>query len=51
MLADGHGPMVEVGPGNVLRGFLKKIDGSVSVWNVERPDDIPALRSALEGGP
>jgi [acyl-carrier-protein] S-malonyltransferase len=36
--------MVEVGPGKVLHGLVKRIDKSVEVWNVE---DRPSLEKTL----
>jgi [acyl-carrier-protein] S-malonyltransferase len=40
MIADGAGLFVEVGPGKVLQGLVKRIDGSVQVKGVEKMSDL-----------
>ena len=49
LLADGVRRFVELGPGSVLSGLVKKIDRSVVVLNLEDPDGfesvLPRLRS------
>ncbi len=40
MVKDGAGTFVEVGPGKVLQGLIKKIDSSVTVKGVERITDV-----------
>lgn len=45
MLEKGVTTFVEVGPGKALRGFVKKIDRSVKLLNVE---DISSLNNALK---
>lgn len=47
MLADGVDSFVEIGPGKTLTGFLKKIDKTVKVWNVETVEDMNRLFSEL----
>ena len=37
---DGVTEFYEVGPGNVLKGLLRKIDRNLKVHNVEKPSDI-----------
>jgi len=32
--------VIEVGPGRVLAGLVKRIDGSIKTMNVEKPEDI-----------
>lgn len=44
-LADGFDTFVEIGPGNVLRGFVRKIDRKVRLLNVE---DGKSLRETVE---
>jgi malonyl CoA-acyl carrier protein transacylase len=34
---------VELGPGNVLGGLIRKIDRTVSVVSLEDPDGVAAL--------
>lgn len=46
MLADGVDTFIEVGPGKALSGFVKKIDKTVNIYNVE---DINSLNKTLEG--
>ncbi len=40
MVADGAGIFVEVGPGKVLQGLVKRIDGSVQVRGLEKAADL-----------
>jgi len=46
IIAAGYDKFVEIGPGKVLSGFLKKIDNSKKVFNVE---DSISLKKTLEG--
>jgi [acyl-carrier-protein] S-malonyltransferase len=45
MLAEGVDTFVEIGPGSTLRGFVRKIDKSAMLLNVE---DSSSLKSAVE---
>ena len=45
LVREGVTTVVELGPGTVLSGLIKKIDRGVAVMNVEAPED---LESALE---
>ncbi len=45
MINDGVDVFIEVGPGKVLSGFIKKIDRSAKVYNVE---DLKSLEKTLE---
>lgn len=47
LVADGARTFVELGPGNVLAGLVKKIDRSVTVASVEDPAGLEALLSAV----
>ena len=44
LIADGATTFVELGPGTVLAGLIKKIDRSVTVYSVE---DEAGLASAM----
>jgi len=46
MLADGVEQFVEIGPGRILTGLLKKISRRTPVVNVATADGLAALRSA-----
>ena len=52
MIRDGITTFVEVGPGNALTKFIRKIDKDAEVYNVETPEDLEILREKLqtEGG-
>lgn len=45
--AIGVRTFVEVGPGAVLSGLVKKIQRDASVYNVATPDDVAALQQVL----
>jgi [acyl-carrier-protein] S-malonyltransferase len=47
MVSMGVRRFVEVGPGNVLTGLIKRIDSSVELINVS---DVPSLEAFLEKG-
>ena len=40
MIKDGVDTFIEVGPGNVLSGFVKKIDRSVKVTSIDKLSDL-----------
>jgi malonyl CoA-acyl carrier protein transacylase len=39
---------VEIGPGKVLSGLLKRIDASAKSVNVQAPADFDAARAAIQ---
>jgi [acyl-carrier-protein] S-malonyltransferase len=47
LLADGATAFVELGPGTVLAGLIRKIERSATVVSVEHPTDVTALESLL----
>ena len=34
---------IEIGPGRVLKGLIRRIDPAINVFNIEKPQDIEAL--------
>ena len=34
---------IEIGPGKVLKGLIRRIDPAINVFNIEKPQDIEAL--------
>ncbi len=49
LLDDGASAFVEIGPGKVLRGLLKKIDGKAPSANIEGPDDLAGVIAMARG--
>jgi [acyl-carrier-protein] S-malonyltransferase len=47
MIADGVSLFVEIGPGRVLSGLLRRIDKNASAVNVQTPEDFVAAREAI----
>lgn len=47
MLADGVDTFVEIGPGKTLSGFVRKIDRSARVFNVDRYEDLENCMEVL----
>ncbi|GAB2483497.1 ACP S-malonyltransferase [Alkalibacterium psychrotolerans] len=45
MIADGAESFIEIGPGKTLRSFIKAIDRSVKVKNIEKPQQLHKLLS------
>ena len=43
MSAHGVTDLVEIGPGKVLKGLIRKIDPALNVLNCQNVDDINAL--------
>lgn len=48
LIADGAQTFVELGPGTVLGGLIKKIDRTVTNVNLDNPDNVAAIQ-ALAG--
>ena len=49
MLAAGVDTFVEIGPGKVLNGFIKKIDKTATVYNADDMASIQETIAALKG--
>lgn len=40
LIGDGFKDFIEIGPGKVLNGLLRRIDSRVTIRNIERPEDL-----------
>ena len=49
LIAEGAQTFVELGPGTVLAGLIKKIDRGATVYSVEDADSLAALERGLRG--
>ncbi len=49
MKLDGAGAVVEVGPGRVLSGLVKRIDKSIKTLNLDNAAELDGLAEALKG--
>ena len=47
MIADGVDTFVEIGPGKTLAGFMRRIDRSVKVYNIETWEDMEKVIAEL----
>lgn len=47
MIANGVSTFIEIGPGKTLSGFLKKIDKTVTVINIEKIEDLEKLEGIV----
>ena len=47
MKADGAGTIIEVGPGKVLTGLIKRIDKEISTLNLKEAADLEKVLGAL----
>ncbi len=43
MASQGITHFIEIGPGRVLKGLIRRIDPAINVFNIEKPQDIEAL--------
>lgn len=50
LIADGARQFLELGPGSILSGLVKKIDRSVAVMNIEDADSLAAALPVLRSG-
>ncbi|MBF0511836.1 MAG: ACP S-malonyltransferase [Candidatus Omnitrophica bacterium] len=41
--SQGITDFIEIGPSKVLKGLIRKIDSSLNVYNIEKPQDIDAI--------
>ena len=48
MIADGVDTFIEIGPGKTLTGFMRKISRDVTVYNVEKPEDLEKVVEGLK---
>jgi [acyl-carrier-protein] S-malonyltransferase len=48
MIADGVDTFIEMGPGKTLSGFMRKIDRSVKMMNIETVADLEKVTAALK---
>lgn len=47
LISEGVKVFVEVGPGKVLSGLLRRIDTNIEIYNVETPADVAAVKELL----
>ena len=47
MISEGVDTFVEIGPGKTLNGFLRKIDRSVKIWNIQTWEDVDKVANEL----
>jgi [acyl-carrier-protein] S-malonyltransferase len=48
LIADGARTFVELGPGTVLAGLVKKIDRGMPVMSIEDPDGLASAISTFK---
>lgn len=47
MISEGVDTFVEIGPGKTLNGFLRKIDRSMKIWNIQTWEDVDKVANEL----
>jgi [acyl-carrier-protein] S-malonyltransferase len=50
LIAEGATTFVELGPGSILAGLIRKIDRGVQVMSVEDEEGLLAALALVEGG-
>jgi [acyl-carrier-protein] S-malonyltransferase len=50
MIQNGVDTIIEIGPGTTLSGFTKKIDRSIQMLHVEKPEDMDAIKEKIMNG-
>lgn len=43
IVSQGVNTFLEIGPGKILKGILRRIDSNLTVYNIEKPSDIELL--------
>lgn len=49
MVADGYDTFVEVGPGSVLTGLMRRVNRKLRLFNVENPEGVEKVAAELGG--
>ena len=46
MINDGAREFIELGPGKVLQGLIKRIDSSVTIKGLDKASDVEVINNA-----